>query len=95
MPKDVQLELTVDCLERVADAEDARVEVDIFPPDAESLALAEPDGERDGEQGLQPITAYGGKQPPRLLRVQRGNLVAADAGRLDERGHVSRDQAPP
>src|ERR1017187_1381260 len=87
-------ELAVDCLERVADAEDACVEVDVLPAEPESLALAEPDSERDGKQCLQSITTNRGKQTLGLVRVQRGNLVAADAWRLDQRGHVARDQAP-
>ena len=39
--------------------------------EAESLALAELDGERDGEQCLRPITAYCGQQPLGLLQARR------------------------
>lgn len=85
--------LAADLLELPADGQAAAIEIDVLPAQAQPLALAQPQGEHEGEERSQPVLARAGQEALRLLRRPGAGRRRGDAERAGERRRVAGDQA--
>ena len=89
-----QLELAVHPRKRVPDPERPCVEVDVIPAQREQLPLAEPRRQRRHPQRAKAVLRCSFDEPAGMLRCQRLDLVARHPRRVDQLGHVARDEPP-
>ena len=89
-----QLELPGHPRQRVADPEATRLEVDVLPAQAQQLPLAQARAQRGDVQRAEPVLSRSLDEPAGLLRCERLDLVARHPRRVDQLGHIARDESP-
>jgi hypothetical protein len=77
-----------------ADPEGGGVEVDVVPPQAEYLALAQAEGQAEHPAGAQPVARGGVEQAVGFLDRERLDLVVGCFGWFDHQGDVARHASP-
>jgi len=82
-------QIPVDKHQRPANPDDGGVEIDVGPLESECFAAAQTDGDRHGEDGLEPVALRGVEQRVHLIRRQGADLRANRLGWLDQGGDVA------
>jgi hypothetical protein len=75
-------------LQSPANPEQASIQVQVIPPQAECLALSQSERQADEPSGLHPVAFGCLDQPLRFVGGERGDLMLSGPWRVDQRGWV-------